>query len=95
MSNQKGHIDPLETSVVYGDSSDLVDEEAKDYVMWIDSFGPNNRKYFESVGSSPTRPNPSIEKPPVLEEKSLPSHVKYAYLGSTSTLPVIISSYLS
>ena len=63
MSNQKGHIDPLETSLVYGDSPDIVDEEAKDYVMWMDSFRANNRKYFEKLGSSSTRPSPSIEKP--------------------------------
>ena len=33
VSSHKGHIDPLETSLVYGDSSKLVEEEAKDYVM--------------------------------------------------------------
>ena len=96
MSNQKGHIDPLETSLIYGYFSDIVDEKARDYVMWINSFGRNNRKYFENLGSSPTCPVPSIfEKPLVLEEKALPSHLRYAYLGASSTLPVIISSYLS
>ena len=39
-------------------------------------------------------PRPSIEEPPVLELKPLPSHLKYAYLGEGSTLPVIISSTL-
>ena len=38
---------------------------------------------------------PYIEKPPILEEKQLPTHLKYAYLGEASTLPVIISSSLS
>ena len=37
----------------------------------------------------------SIEKPPSLEEKSLPAHLRYAYLVNTSTLPVIISFSLS
>ena len=85
----------METSLVYVDSFDLVDEEAKNYVMWMDSFGPNNRKYLESLGSSPTCTIPSIEKPLILEEKLLPSHLRYAYLGASSTLLVIISSYLS
>ena len=77
VSNQKGHIDPLETSLVYGDSSDIIDEKARDYVMWIDSFGPNNRKYFENLVSSPTCPIASIfEKPLILEEKLLPSHLR-------------------
>ena len=95
VSSKKGHIYHLETSLVYGDSLDLVDEEAKDYVMWMDSFGPNNKKYFESLRSSPTYPIPLIEKPTVLEEKPLPSHLKHAYLGASPTLPVIILSYLS
>ena len=38
---------------------------------------------------------PSIEKPPIVEEKQLPNHLRYAYLGEESTLPVIISSSLS
>ncbi|XP_070057065.1 uncharacterized protein [Nicotiana tomentosiformis] len=34
---------------------------------------------------------PSIEEPPQLELKPLPSHLRYAFLGPKSTLPVIIS----
>ena len=30
-----------------------------------------------------------------MEEKQLPNHLRYAYLGEESTLPVIISSSLS
>ncbi|XP_070035423.1 uncharacterized protein [Nicotiana tomentosiformis] len=37
---------------------------------------------------------PSIEAPRQLELKSLPSHLRYAFLGPNSTLPVIISSGL-
>ena len=59
------------------------------------SFGPNRRKYFESLGVRPSRLTPSIEKPPIVEEKQLPNHLRYAYLGEESTLPVIISSSLS
>lgn len=38
---------------------------------------------------------PSIEEPPMLEQKMLHSHLKYAYLGEGDTLPIIISSTLS
>ena len=62
---------------------------------WLDSFGPNNRRYFEDLGTGPSKPLPSIEKPPVLELKPLPDHLRYAFLGESSTLPVIISSMLS
>ena len=92
---QKGHIDPLETSLAYGDYPDLVDEDANDYVMWMDSFGPNKRKHFKSLRSSPTHLITLIEKPPVLKGKQFPSHLRYAYLGASSILPAIISSNLS
>ena len=38
---------------------------------------------------------PSIEQPPQLEQKPLPSHLRYAYLGESSTLPVIILASLT
>ena len=38
---------------------------------------------------------PLIEKPLVLELKTLPSHLKYAYLGKDSTLLVIVSIALT
>ncbi|XP_070046269.1 uncharacterized protein [Nicotiana tomentosiformis] len=37
---------------------------------------------------------PSIEEPPKLELKPLQPHLRYAFLGSNSTLPIIISSGL-
>ncbi|XP_070017998.1 uncharacterized protein [Nicotiana sylvestris] len=38
---------------------------------------------------------PSIEEPPVLELKPLPSHFRYEFLGPSSTLPIILSSCLT
>ena len=61
----------------------------------MDSFDPNKRKHFESLGASLNRLTPSIEKPPIVEEKQLPNHLRYAYLEEESTLQVIISSSLS
>ena len=61
----------------------------------MDSFGHNRRKYFESLGEGAKPPVPSIEQPPKMEQKPLPSHLKYTYLGEESTLPVIISSSLT
>lgn len=42
-----------------------------------------------------TRLCPSIEVPPTLEMKQLPDHLKYAFLGEFSFLPIIILSLLS
>ncbi|GKB53805.1 reverse transcriptase domain-containing protein [Tanacetum coccineum] len=41
-----------------------------------------------------TKAKPSIEEPPELELKDLPSHLEYAYLEGTDKLPVIIAKSL-
>ena len=94
VSSRSGLTDPLETSLVENESENL-SEEAEEYVKWMDSFGHNRRKYFESLGEGVKTPVPSIEQPPKMEQKPLPSHLKYAYLGEESTLPVIISASLT
>ena len=94
MSSRSGLTDPLETSLVENESKNL-SEEAEEYVKWMDSFGHNRRKYFESLGEGAKTPVPSVEQPPKMEQKPLPSHLKYAYLGVESTLPVIISASLT
>ena len=94
VSSQSGLIDPLEASLVQSDYENM-SEEAEEYVKWMDSFEPNRRKYFESLGESTKTPVPSVEQPPKMEQKPLPSHLKYAYLGIASTLPVMISASLN
>ena len=75
MFSQVGQTDPLETSLLYKNSKDLEDDEVNNYLLWMDSFGPNRRKYFEALGASPSLPIPPVEKPPVLEEKPLLAHL--------------------
>ncbi|KAK9007300.1 hypothetical protein V6N11_051129 [Hibiscus sabdariffa] len=56
-------------------------------------FCPGMR--FEALDFSDfTSIKPSLEHAPSLELKPLPPHLKYVYLGSNKTLPVIISSKL-
>ena len=38
---------------------------------------------------------PSFEQSPKMEQKPLPSHLRYAYLRDASTVPVIISASLT
>ena len=94
VSSQSGLINPLEASLVQNDSEKLV-EEAEEYVKWMDSFEPNTRKYYEPLGENTQTPVLSFEQPPKIEKKPLPSHLRYAYLGNASTLPVIISAPLT
>ena len=63
VSSQSGLTDPLEASLVQNDSENM-SEEAEEYVKWMDSFGPNRRKYFESLGESDKPPVPSVEHHP-------------------------------
>ena len=94
MSSQSGLINPLEASLVQSDSEKL-GEEAEEYVKWMDSFEPNTRKYYEPLGENTQTSVSSFEQPPKIEQKPLPSHLRYAYLGNASTLPVIISTSMT
>ena len=94
VSSQSGLTDPLEASLVLSDSKKW-GEEAEEYVNWMDSCEPNRRKYYEPLGENMQTSMPSVEQPPKMEQKPLPSHLRYAYLGNASTLPVIISASLT
>ena len=90
VSSQSGLTNPLEASLVQSNSEKL-GEEAEEYVKWMDSFEPNRRKYYEPLGENTQMSVSSIEQLPKMEQNPLPSHLRYAYLGNASTLPVIIS----
>ena len=94
VSSQSGLTDPLEASLVLSDSEKW-GEEAKEYVKWMDSCEPNRRKYYEPLGENTQTSVPFVEQPPKMEQKPLPSHLRYAYLRNASTLPVIISASLT
>ena len=59
-------------------------------VMEANGWAPR----FEKLPPIEDRLLPSDKKPPKLELKPLPSHLKYAFLGVEDTFPVIISSSL-
>ena len=94
VSSQSGLTDPFEASLVQSDSENL-GEEAEEYVKWMDSFEPNRRKYYEPLGENTQMSVPYVEHQPKTEQKPLPIHLRYAYLGNASTLPVIISASLT
>ncbi|XP_070041546.1 uncharacterized protein [Nicotiana tomentosiformis] len=73
-------------------------EDLAEWVLALEGQGFWKRELeFESLHleERKTPPaKPSIEEPPQLELKSLPPHLRYAFLGPNSTLLVIISSSL-
>ena len=52
-------------------------------------------KYLDLGEQSSLKSKPSIEDPPTLELKPLPSHLKYAFLEKSGKLPILISAFLT
>ena len=78
-----------------GDEDEIVEQ-----LVWLDGNAVVSRygRKFESLDLSNREHKPSKssrEEPPVLELKPLPAHLRYAYLGESSTLPVIIAAELT
>ncbi|KAL2526380.1 Uncharacterized protein Adt_11434 [Abeliophyllum distichum] len=53
------------------------------------------RPRFEELGMGSTKHLPSVQQPPKIELKQLPSYLCYAYLREFSTLHVIIANSIS
>jgi hypothetical protein len=90
--------EPLEACLVHSGSKIVENLEIEEYINYLESSPPvafPRRHQFEELGKCPTKPLPSIQHPPTLELKPLPAHLKYAYLGEASTLPVIIASSIT
>lgn len=96
---QKHHVDALEVALVVEE----IDEDDSEIVECVNmlNVAPKSLKSQKQMEllELPTDmghlANPSIEEPPILELKQSPPHLKYVYLGESSTLPVNISSSLS
>ncbi|XP_024039218.1 uncharacterized protein LOC112097858 [Citrus clementina] len=69
------------------------------YIAWLkEKQVERHHIHFKSLDllNKEVKPRmPSIESPPTLGLKLLPSHLKYVYLGKNNKLPVIISSSLN
>ncbi|XP_070014870.1 uncharacterized protein [Nicotiana sylvestris] len=89
--------DPLEAVLLNHDVTE--DEGLVEYVNALRGMGsytyvPQKLSLdLENRKTPPTKP--SIEEPPILELKPLPSHLRYEFLVPCSTLPVILSSCLT
>nr|XP_016483011.1 PREDICTED: uncharacterized protein LOC107803756 [Nicotiana tabacum] len=73
-------------------------EDLAEWVLALQGQGYSKREIeFEPLHSEERKTppaKPSIEAPPQLELKPLPSHLRYVFLGPNSALPIIISSGL-
>nr|XP_009796435.1 PREDICTED: uncharacterized protein LOC104243016 [Nicotiana sylvestris] len=91
-------VDPVERGLI-GDVENSEDEMIGEIEQVLDmscSYVHGFRKFEElDRPVTLTFPRPSIEEALKLELKPLPTHLRYAYLGNSETLPVIISSSLT
>ncbi|KAI5343417.1 hypothetical protein L3X38_011293 [Prunus dulcis] len=89
--------DPLQ--YVLSQSQNNFDEEVlMEMVAALEALKPYPSTFsplIEPLEPSATHLIPLIVKPPKLDLKPLPSHLKYAYLAEFETLPVIIASDLT
>ncbi|KAL5562245.1 hypothetical protein UlMin_031992 [Ulmus minor] len=83
---------PMQSAM--GENSDS-EEQAEVECSWAETKQRIQAEPLDMSSREFKLPKSSIEEPPNLELKPLPSHLRYAYLGEVSTLPVIISAQLS
>ena len=93
------HDDPLKSCLVSPNWDEEVTTLESEFLHSIiehkDVFEVNGwAPKFEPLPPNEDKTLPSGEKPPKLELKPLPTHLKYAFLGEQDTFPVIISSSL-
>ncbi|KAL5560290.1 hypothetical protein UlMin_036501 [Ulmus minor] len=83
---------PMQSAM--GENSDS-EEQAEVECSWAETKQRIQAEPLDMSSREFKLPKSSIEEPPILELKPLPSHLRYAYLGEVSTLPVIISAQFS
>ena len=97
--NNVSHDDPLNSCLVSPSWDEEVTTQESEFlhsiiehneVLEVNGWAPN----FEPLPPNEDKALPSEERPPKLELKPLPTHLKYAFLGEEETFPVIISSSL-
>ncbi|XP_070025777.1 uncharacterized protein [Nicotiana sylvestris] len=89
--------DPLEVVLLNLDvNEDEGRVECINVLHGMVSYSYEPRKLSLDLENRKTPPTkPSIEEHPILELKPLPSHLRYEFLGPSSTLPVILSFCLT
>ena len=93
------HSDAYEACITHSQSINSDSLEIETCARFMETNPPYFRKQhfpkFEELGTESKKHIPSIQQPPKLELNQLPPHLRYAYLGDSCTLPVIVSNSIS
>ncbi|XP_050117637.1 uncharacterized protein LOC126595360 [Malus sylvestris] len=88
-------VDPIiKKTFIESSISDPLEVSDRDLNV-VTSYSLRGQPKFEALPLSQAKIVPSIIQPPKLELKPLPETLKYAYLGDSETLPVIIAADLN
>ncbi|XP_068322059.1 uncharacterized protein [Pyrus communis] len=90
--------EPLEVSLVHSSIPRVEVEEVTEIVNILNSAPPHNlhwRHHYEALGPAPMKIYPSVEVTPKLDLKQLPIHLRYAFLGVSESLLVLIAAKLA
>ena len=89
---EKFVVETLAAVLMNFDNDGIEDyEEIVCALTGMGSYSYASKKLDLDLKNCPSPPvKPSIEEPPTLEMKELAGHLRYMFLGSRKTLPVII-----
>ncbi|XP_073119732.1 uncharacterized protein [Henckelia pumila] len=92
--------EPLEVALLSTPRDDLINVEIEEMTTYLNdnqSWRKGGKLRLEDLGDRKdlVLQKPSLEEPPTVELKPLPTHLKYVFLGENGNLPVIISSSLT
>jgi len=83
---------PLKACIAHSEFTKPESAEIQECAHYLEAIPPAwqvKGSKFDELGKCLSRPKSSIQEPPKLELKSLPRHIKYAYMGDVSSLSVI------
>ncbi|XP_049372496.1 uncharacterized protein LOC125837407 [Solanum verrucosum] len=87
--------DPLERVLVGHEMDGETEAQEIETCLNLALVETHNRRVESLDRELGPPPKPSIEEAPNLELKTLPTHLRYAFLGTNETLPVILFAELS
>ncbi|XP_049388027.1 uncharacterized protein LOC125852317 [Solanum stenotomum] len=87
--------DPLGRVLVSHKRDEGTEAQERETCLNLALVEPHKRRVEPLERELGPPPKPSIEEAPKLELKTLPAHLRYAFLGTNETLPVILSAELS
>ena len=83
----------LEACIIHSDTNTKEDHARRECINYLEAMAKFSKKEdLMKLTHLPSILVPCIQEPPKFELKELPSHLRYAFLGDNSTLPINISS---